>query len=98
MPWSSRWRSLPRLPDARGESSFAPSLVAALQPGGHLPTRDGFISVLSLGRPDKGMPSAGTLGLDAAYFAGLYSYLKGRSEGAFTAAGRRGGTLTPMAG
>lgn len=66
--------------DAQG-TSFAPSLLAALQPGGHLPTRDGFISVVSLGRPDKGMPSAGTLGLDAAHFAGLYSYLKGRSEG-----------------
>ena len=66
--------------DAQG-TSFAPSLVAALQPDGPLPTRDGFISVLSLGRADKGMPSAGTLGLDSAYFAGLYRYLKGRSEG-----------------
>jgi mono/diheme cytochrome c family protein len=66
--------------EAQG-TSFAPSLVAALQPGGHTPTRDDFLSVLSLGSPDKGMPSAGKLGLDSAYFAGLYSYLKGRSEG-----------------
>ena len=66
--------------DAQG-TSFGPSLVAALQPDGPTPARDGFISVLSLGRADKGMPSAGTLGLDSAYFAGLYRYLKGRSEG-----------------
>lgn len=66
--------------DAQG-TSFGPSLVAALQPSGHVPSRDDFMTVLALGRPDKGMPSAGTLGLDAAHFAGLYSYLKGRSEG-----------------
>ena len=66
--------------DAEG-TSFGPSLVAALQPGGHVPSRNDFMTVLALGRPEKGMPSAGTLGLDAAYFAGLYSYLKGRSEG-----------------
>jgi len=66
--------------DAEG-TSFGPSLVAALQPGGHVPSRNDFMTVLALGRPDKGMPSAATLGLDAAYFGGLYSYLKGRSEG-----------------
>ncbi len=66
--------------DALG-TSFAPSLVAALRPGGSIGTRDDFVAVVSLGRHEKGMPAAATLGLDAAYFEGLYRYLKGRSEG-----------------
>ena len=66
--------------DAQG-TSFAPSLVLALQPDGHVSTREKFMSILADGRPDKGMPSASTMGLDSAYFDGLYQYLKGRSDG-----------------
>jgi mono/diheme cytochrome c family protein len=68
--------------DAQG-TSFAPSLVVALRPDGHTPTRDDFLSVLTDGREDKGMPSAAKMGLDSAYFDGLYQYLKGRSDGRF---------------
>jgi len=66
--------------DAQG-TSFAPSLVAALGPAGDVETQEAFVAILSQGRPDKGMPSAATLGLDSAYFTGLYRYLKGRSDG-----------------
>jgi mono/diheme cytochrome c family protein len=64
-------------------TSFAPDLVASLAPGGNIGSRDDFMAVVSLGRHDKGMPSAATLGLDSVYFGGLYLYLKGRSEGRF---------------
>ena len=66
--------------DALG-TSFAPNLVAALAPGGTIGSRDDFVAVVALGRHDKGMPSAVTLGLDPTYFGGLYRYLKGRSDG-----------------
>lgn len=66
--------------DAQG-SSFGPSLILALRPDGHTPTREEFLDVLTHGRPDKGMPSAAKMGLDSTYFDGLYQYLKGRSEG-----------------
>ncbi len=62
-------------------TSFAPSLVTALQPDGDISTRERFVTLLSDGRPDKGMPSAGKIGLDSVYFEGLYRYLKGRSDG-----------------
>lgn len=70
--------------DAQG-SSFGPSLVVALKPDGSVPTQDEFVTILSEGRRDKGMPSASKMGLDSTYFAGLYHYLKGRSEGVFRA-------------
>lgn len=66
--------------DALG-TSFAPNLVASLAPGGSIGGRDDFVAVVALGRHDKGMPSAATLGLDSAHFGGLYRYLKGRSDG-----------------
>lgn len=66
--------------DAQG-SSFGPSLLVALGPEGRVPSRDEFTHVLTHGRPDKGMPSAAKMGLDSAYFDGLYRYLKGRSDG-----------------
>lgn len=62
-------------------TSFAPSLVSALQPDGDISTRERFFALLSDGRPDKGMPSAAKIGLDTVYFEGLYRYLKGRSDG-----------------
>jgi len=66
--------------DAQG-TSFAPSLVVALRPDGNTPTPDEFLSVLTKGRQDKGMPSASKMGIDSTYFDGLYQYLKGRSDG-----------------
>ena len=66
--------------DAQG-TSFGPSLVLALRPDGHTPTREEFLNVLTNGRLDKGMPSAAKMGVDSVYFDGLYRYLKGRSEG-----------------
>jgi mono/diheme cytochrome c family protein len=66
--------------DGQG-TSFAPSLVVALRPDGHAPTREEFLNILTKGREDKGMPSATKLGLDSLYFDGLYEYLKGRSDG-----------------
>ena len=68
--------------DAQG-SSFGPSLLEALKPEGDVPTREEFLHVLGGARSDKGMPSAEKMGLDSSYFAGLYDYLKGRSEGQF---------------
>jgi mono/diheme cytochrome c family protein len=66
--------------DGQG-TSFAPSLVLALKPDGHTPTREDFMLVLTRGRSDKGMPSAAKIGIDSLYFDGLYDYLKGRSDG-----------------
>jgi len=66
--------------DAQG-SSFGPSLLRALSPEGDVTTRDAFLDVLTHGRSDKGMPSAEKIGLDSVYFAGLFDYLKGRSDG-----------------
>jgi mono/diheme cytochrome c family protein len=66
--------------DAQG-TSFAPSLVVALKPAGHASSPEEFTRILTEGRPDKGMPSASKMGLDSAYFDGLYQYLKGRSDG-----------------
>jgi mono/diheme cytochrome c family protein len=66
--------------DGQG-TSFAPSLLVALRPDGHAPSREEFLSILTKGREDKGMPSATKLGLDSVYFDGLYQYLKGRSDG-----------------
>lgn len=65
--------------DAQG-STFGPSLLQALRPDGHTPTREEFLDVLTHGT-DKGMPSAAKMGLDSTSFEGLYQYLKGRSEG-----------------
>ena len=68
--------------DAQG-SSFGPSLLEALRPDGAVPTREEFLKVLAGERSDTGMPSAEKMGLDSVYFAGLYDYLKGRSEGRY---------------
>jgi mono/diheme cytochrome c family protein len=68
--------------DAQG-SSFAPSLLAALKPDGDVPTQEEFVTILTKGREDKGMPSAGKMGVDSVYWDGLYHYLKGRSEGRY---------------
>jgi cytochrome c len=66
--------------DALG-TSFGPNLVLSLQAEGPIPTRGAFIALLSAGRPDRGLPSASTLGLSPDLFEGLYTYLSGRSAG-----------------
>ena len=48
-----------------------------------MPTREEFLKVLAGSRCDKGMPSADKMGIDSVHFAGLYDYLKGRSEGRY---------------
>ena len=64
-------------------TTFAPSLLVALRPDGHVPTQEEFVTILTKGREDKGMPSAGQMGVDSVYWDGLYQYLKGRSEGRY---------------
>ena len=66
--------------DGQG-TSFAPSLLVALGPEGGAPSREEFMRILDGTREDKGMPSAATLGIDSAYFDGLYRYLTDRSDG-----------------
>lgn len=66
--------------DGQG-TSFGPSLLVALRPDGSVPNREQFLTILTEGREDKGMPSAGKLGLDSLYFDGMYAYLQGRSAG-----------------
>ena len=68
--------------DGQG-TTFAPSLLVALRPDGHVPTQEEFVTILTKGREDKGMPSAGQMGVDSVYWDGLYHYLKGRSEGRY---------------
>lgn len=68
--------------EAQG-SSFGPSLLAALKPDGGIPTKEAFVQLLVSGRPDKGMATAKTLGLEPQYFDGLYDYLHGRATGAY---------------
>jgi mono/diheme cytochrome c family protein len=68
--------------EAQG-SSFGPSLLAALKPDGGIPTKEAFVQLLVVGRPDKGMASAKTLGLEPKYFDGMYDYLHGRATGAY---------------
>jgi mono/diheme cytochrome c family protein len=66
-----------------GGTSFGPNLLTALRPDGSIPSRGAFVALLVTGRPDRGMPTAATLGVDPKYFDGLYDYLQGRSAGRF---------------
>jgi cytochrome c len=66
--------------DALG-TSFGPNLLLSMQPGGAVGTREAFMTVLSAGRPDRGMPSAPTLGMGTEFFEGVYAYLASRSAG-----------------
>jgi len=66
--------------DAQG-TSFAPSLVQALGPGGAVPTESAFLEIACDGRPSKGMPSWCALGLGKDKLATIYLYVKGRATG-----------------
>ncbi len=66
--------------DAEG-TSFAPSLVQALGPGGAVPTKQAFLGIACAGVPNKGMPSWCALGLGMDNLQNIYLYLKGRADG-----------------
>jgi mono/diheme cytochrome c family protein len=66
--------------DAQG-SSFAPSLVAALKPGGAVPTDSAFLRIACNGVPGTAMPAWCTLGLSQDNLQSIYLYVKGRSNG-----------------
>jgi mono/diheme cytochrome c family protein len=66
--------------DAQG-TSFAPSLVKALGPGGPVPTEQAFLTIACNGIPSGGMPSWCSLGLGKDQLQTIYAYLKGRADG-----------------
>lgn len=68
-------------------TTFAPALVVSLKAGGPIPTKEVFIATVCAGRPDKGMPSWCTLGLEMGKIEQIYLYVKGRADGKI-AAGR----------
>jgi mono/diheme cytochrome c family protein len=65
--------------DALG-TSFAPHLIVSLKPDGPINTKELFVQVVCAGRPDKGMPSWCTLGMDISTIDEIYSYVKSRSD------------------
>jgi mono/diheme cytochrome c family protein len=66
--------------DAEG-SSFAPSLVQALGPGGPVSTEAAFLSIACNGVPGTGMPSWCKLGLGEDKLRQIYLYVSGRAKG-----------------
>lgn len=66
--------------DALG-TSFGPNLLLSMRPEGAVGSRQAFMTLLTAGRPDRGMPSALTLGMGTEFFEGVYAYLAGRSAG-----------------
>ena len=66
--------------DVQG-TTIAPHLIVSLRPDGSIPTKALFMQTVCAGRPEKGMPSWCTLGLDMGKIDTIYSYVKGRSEG-----------------
>ncbi len=73
------WRSAAceRCHGPNQEGLVGPALVESLKKL----TKDEVITTITNGRPEKGMPPHGALGADK--IDALYSYLKGRSDGAF---------------
>ena len=78
------WRAgaCDRCHGANQEGMVGPSLIASLQ----TLSKDEFFKVVSEGRLAKGMPSFATNKTVADNLDPLYSYLKGRSDGAITKA------------
>lgn len=62
-------------------TSFAPALVVSLKNGGTIPNEQVFIQTVCAGRPEKGMPSWCSLGLEIPKMQMIYSYLKQRADG-----------------
>jgi mono/diheme cytochrome c family protein len=66
-------------------TSFAPALVVSLKEGGTIPNEQIFIQTVCTGRPEKGMPSWCSLGLEIPKMQMIYAYLKGRADGKISA-------------
>lgn len=73
------WRTAAceRCHGANQEGLVGPALTESLKKL----TKDEVITTITNGRPEKGMPAHGALGADK--IDALYSYLKGRSDGAY---------------
>jgi mono/diheme cytochrome c family protein len=73
------WRALAceRCHGAQQEGLVGPSLIDSLKQL----SRDEFKHTVMAGRPEKGMPAFATSDMLNQNIAGLYAYLKGRSDG-----------------
>ncbi len=65
--------------DVQG-TTIAPHLILSLKPDGPINTKALFLQTVCAGRPDKGMPSWCTLGMEPATIDKIYAYVKGRSD------------------
>ena len=65
--------------DALG-TSFAPHLIVSLKPDGPINTKELFLQTVCAGRPEKGMPSWCSLGMEIPTIDKIYSYVKARSD------------------
>jgi len=65
--------------DALG-TSFAPHLIVSLKPDGPINTKELFMQTVCAGRPEKGMPSWCSLGMEMSTIDKIYSYVKARSD------------------
>jgi mono/diheme cytochrome c family protein len=61
-------------------TTIAPHLILSLKPDGPINTKEAFLQVVCAGRPDKGMPSWCSLGMDPGTIEKIYSYVKARSD------------------
>jgi len=85
------WRALAceRCHGAQQEGLVGPSLLESLRQL----SQEQFTATVLNGRPEKGMPNFSASKLANDNIAGLYAYLKGRSDGAIEA-----GRLAPLEG
>jgi mono/diheme cytochrome c family protein len=74
------WRAMAceRCHGANQEGLVGPSLVKSLK----VLTKDDFVTTVTHGRVEKGMPNFGTVDTVIKNIDNLYAYLKGRSDGA----------------
>jgi mono/diheme cytochrome c family protein len=74
------WRAMAceRCHGANQEGLVGPSLINSLK----ILTKQEFVTTVTNGRVEKGMPNFGTIESVAKNVDGLYAYLKGRSDGA----------------
>jgi mono/diheme cytochrome c family protein len=85
------WRAMAcdRCHGPNQEGLVGPSLINSLK----VLTKDEFIATVTNGRPEKGMPNFGLIESVTKNMDNLYSYLKGRSDGAISP-----GRLQPIEG
>lgn len=74
------WRAMAcdRCHGPNQEGLVGPSLINSLK----VLTKEEFVTTVSNGRPEKGMPNFGLIESVAKNIDNLYAYLKGRSDGA----------------